>query len=377
MKSKKTTLQRFRFSLLIVVILLPLSTYTQESLPKNEKKTVITSVKELIDSNYVMVNLIETINHSLDSIYGSGKYSSISKQEDFAKTLTEDLVKISKDKHFKVQYNPELIQSRREWFQRQQEQLEEDDPDIEGEQENESDEEYIDWNFWYAEKENFGFEKVEILDGNIGYVKLTFWQPLDWVRATMDATMGFVANTDALIIDLTENQGGYSPSDSYLGSYFFEENPIKWTSSFNRPLGETTDVFTFQEIGGNRYLNKPIFILVSEETFSLAEQFAYSMKHFKKAIIVGQNTAGAAHAIDFIEINDNFAIQLPIVKHIHPVTKTDWEGIGVIPHRNAKVDEALKVAYLAALDKLLVNTEYDKLKEKYSTLKKEVNNSKN
>ena len=65
--------------------------------------------------------------------------------------------------------------------------------------------------------------------------------------------------------------------------------------------------------------------MTSENTFSLAEKFAYGMKHFNKAVIIGQNSAEAVHAIDFIEVNDNYLIKLPISHNIHPVTKTDWE----------------------------------------------------
>ncbi|WP_298543079.1 hypothetical protein [uncultured Aquimarina sp.] len=60
-----------------------------------------------------------------------------------------------------------------------------------------------------------------------------------------------------------------------------------WKSSYNRPTDETESKFTFKEIGGERYPNKPVFILKSENTFFLAEQFSYAMKHFNKAKIVG------------------------------------------------------------------------------------------
>lgn len=64
--------------------------------------------------------------------------------------------------------------------------------------------------------------KVEILDGNIGYMKLNFWYFLVWVEFMIDVIMGFLINIDVLIIDLRENQGGYSFIDIYLGSYFFD-----------------------------------------------------------------------------------------------------------------------------------------------------------
>lgn len=266
------------------------------------------------------------------------------------------------------------MKSRRELLKREQLQ----DYDVKDEDTEEVEEDEIDWDFWYAQKENFGFEKVEILDGNIGYIKLNFWQPLDWVKPTIDATMGFVANTDALIIDLTENQGGYSPTDSYLASYFFDEKPTLWMSTKERRTDETESVYTFQEIDGERYLNKSIFILVSENTFSLAEQFAYAMKHFDKAIIIGQTSSGAAHAIDFMEVNDNYLIQLPIRRSIHPVTKMDWEGTGIIPNIKTSNGEALRTAHLKALNEriesLKKQTVVGPILKRYEKAKEEINN---
>lgn len=358
----------------LLLVITAFITYSQKSISDNHKNSTIESIKQLIYTNYVFENRTKYFNNSLDSLYLSGKYDNIIDYNKFADVLTEDLVEITNDEHFKVQYNPKLVKSRREWLKREQLQ----DNDVNDNDTEEAEEEEIDWDFWYAQKDNFGFEKVEILDGNIGYIKLNFWQPLDWVKRTIDATMGFVANTDALIIDLRENQGGYSPTDSYLASYFFDEKPTLWMSSYERRTDETESTSTIQEIGGERYLNKSIFILIGENTFSLAEQFAYAMKHFDKAIIIGQSSAGAAHAIDFMEVNDNYLIQLPISRSIHPVTKIDWEGTGVIPNIITSNNEALKTAHLKALNEqiesLKKQTIVGPILKRYEKIKTKINN---
>lgn len=346
----------------LLLILTPAILFAQPKLQNDEKDAVIEGIKTLIQSNYVFIDRVEYVNNALDSLHQTGKYDDITDSKHFAQVLSDDLVAITKDKHFKVQYSPELLRSRRERARRQ-----ENPQDAE-----EEEEEVIDWNEWYARQENFGFTKIEILNGNIGYMKMTFWQPFSWVKSTIDATMGFLTNTDALIIDLRENQGGYSPSDTYLGSYFFDAQPKLWMSSYNRPTGETSSDSTFQELGGARYLDKPVYILVGEQTFSLAESFAYSMKHFGRATIIGQTTPGAAHGINFLAANDNFGVQVPVQYNIHPVTKTDWEGTGVRPDINTSLNEALKIAHLEALDKLIGHSKHERIIERYQKFKKEI-----
>ena len=365
-------MQQLKKVIVFLLIIQPVLGYSQKKLSKHEKHEVIKRIKELIDVNYVFADKAKLINNSIDSLDLSGKYNSIKDYKAFADVLTNDLVAVSKDKHFEIQYRPELIKSRREWRKRQEER--------ENNEETEEQEEETDLNLWYAQKENFGFEKVEILDGNIGYIKLNFFHFLEWVKPTIDASMRFVASTDALIIDLRENGGGYR-SDSYIGSYFFDEKPIIWNISYDRYEDKTENIYTYEKIDGDRYLNKPVYLLVGEKSFSRAEGFAYCMKHFKKAIVVGQTTPGAAHGINFLEMNDNFLIQLPVVHNIHPVTKTDWEGIGVIPQIITSKEQSFKVAYTQALDTLIADKKdkvlgvhYDRLKKKYKEIKEKINN---
>ena len=365
-------MRQLKLMLILLLLLTPELAFTQAAPSTSEKDVVIENIKAIIDTNYVFADQTESINGSLHDLFLAGRYDDVTDHKTFAEALSEDLVSITNNKHFLVTYNPKLIAHRRA----RRERINQEHQGGSEEEVQENDEEVIDWNRWYAVQENFGFEKLEILEGNIGYVKINLFQPIDWVRPTIDAAMGFVTNTNALIIDLINNGGGYSPTDAYLASYFFDEKPTLWSSSYDRPTDETDSVSTFQDVGGEqRYLNKPVFILVGENTFSLGEKFAYGMKHFDKATIVGQTSAGAAHAIDFLEVNDNYLIQIPVQYDIHPVTKTDWEGTGVVPDITTPENQALRAAHLNALDRLIEITTHEGIKERYNTIKAELSNT--
>ncbi|MGH9842298.1 MAG: serine hydrolase, partial [Blastocatellia bacterium] len=74
-----------------------------------------------------------------------------------------------------------------------------------------------------AAKRNYGFEKVERMSGNIGYLDLRGFEPAGAANETATAAMNFLANTDALIFDLRRNGGGSPEMIAFLSSYLFDK----------------------------------------------------------------------------------------------------------------------------------------------------------
>jgi C-terminal processing protease CtpA/Prc len=59
---------------------------------------------------------------------------------------------------------------------------------------------------------------------------------------------------------------------------------------------------------------------------------------------------------------ENFAAFIPTGRAINPITKTNWEGTGVEPDIKVPQDQALKTAYLLALNKSLEKADSDGMK---------------
>jgi C-terminal processing protease CtpA/Prc len=77
---------------------------------------------------------------------------------------------------------------------------------------------------------------------------------------------------------------------------------------------------------------------------SAAEQFTYNLKMLKRVTIVGETTAGQAHAGVFHRIDDHFGVGITELRPHNPFGSHDWEGTGVQPDVSVPATEALAKA---------------------------------
>ncbi len=110
---------------------------------------------------------------------------------------------------------------------------------------------------------------------------------------------------------------------------------------------------------GRRSPRQPLYILTSSSTFSSAEDFCYSLQKLKRAVIVGERTGGGAHSGRGLQrLTPLFTAFIPVGRSVSPITKTNWEGVGVEPDLKTTADRALDEAYIQAL-KVLLDWETD------------------
>jgi C-terminal processing protease CtpA/Prc len=171
------------------------------------------------------------------------------------------------------------------------------------------------------------------------------------------AAIQFIKNTDALILDLRECRGSLDENTiPFLCSYFFKE-PVHLFDFYKRETNSTKQFWTYAWVSGEKYLEKPIYILTSGRTFSGGEELAYDLKHLERAGIVGEPTRGGANPTDYVRVNSHFGISVPFMRSINPVTKTNWEQVGVQPDIAVKPNLALYTAHVDALKKIYDKTE--------------------
>jgi C-terminal processing protease CtpA/Prc len=198
--------------------------------------------------------------------------------------------------------------------------------------------------------ENHGVKRVERLAGNIGVIELTVIPDAAAAGRVIAAAFELVQHTSALILDLRAARGGAPDGVAYLSSFLFADGEVHLSDIVEGPNGPTRQYWTSGYLPGPRYLDRPVFVLVSASTFSGGEALAYDLQALQRATIVGDVTRGGAHPSTVVSLGNNVELRLPIARSISPVTGGDWEAVGVAPDIVVPAAEALDTARRALLD---------------------------
>jgi C-terminal processing protease CtpA/Prc len=269
---------------------------------------------------------IQTADFVRDRL-AAGSYEAL-RAETLCELVTEDLQQVTSDKHLRLLWSDEL-------------------QEVGGAEEDE--EFFAD----LARSENQGIRRVERLIDDIGYIGTTLVaEPAD-AAMMISAAMTLVANTRALILDLRENRGGSTYGMAYWCSYFFPEGEsVHLTDVYRRTTGQTQQFWTLPYVPGQRYLDRPVYVLTGPVTFSGAEDLAYNLKVRNRATLVGESTRGGAHPTGYYPLTEHITVTVPYARSINPVTGGDWERVGVAPDLAVPADKALDVAYQHALERI-------------------------
>jgi len=312
-------------------------------LSSEEKTQVVDSIALFMTERYVFPEEGKQMGELVTKNLKDGRYDDISDPVAFSQQLSQDLLTVNNDRHIGVMFVPERIAM------------------MQAALEDENNTELEDLDRRMAEFSNYDFKEIKILPGNVGYLKFNSFQDASVAGPTAVAAMNFLAHTDALIIDLTDNGGG-SPSLIQLITTYLFEYPQHLNSFYYREADETRQFWTLTHVPGDRMPETDIYVLTSSRTFSGAEEFSYNLRNLERATLVGEITGGGAHPVAGYIINDNFMVRVPFGRAVNPISETNWEGVGVEPHIKTSKDKAFDVAYMMALDSLMKSEENENIK---------------
>ncbi len=281
---------------------------------------VVAGAAKALREGYVYPEVAERMASGIEDKLKSGAYDKVTSEMGLAKAVTDDLRAVSHDKHLGVGVAPKDGSGAHAGMPPASE----------------------------MRRENYAFRKVEVLPGNIGYLKFDLFMDEDEAKKTGAAALAFLSNCDALIFDLRSNGGGSPEMIRFLTSYLFD-GPTHLNDMVDRDGKVVEEFWTVSEIPGKHFAQDlPVYVLTSSRTFSGAEEFSYNLKNLKRATIVGETTGGGAHPVRGERINDRFMIRVPYMRAQNPISKTNWEGTGVEPDVKTPAAEALEKAQTLA-----------------------------
>jgi C-terminal processing protease CtpA/Prc len=289
-----------------------------------DRREVLERAADLIESRYALIEVGRSLARQLRLDAAADRWQVIADPGEFAAALTEQLRVDSGDGHLAVNYSPAALPA-----------VEITTDDAYSEQESER---------YYGKRVNHGFEKFELLPGNIGYLSLRVFAPPTMAGDVAAAAMTLLAQSDAMIIDLRRNDGGHGDMVVLLAAYLFDgSRPM--SSTYCRPEDLLTTSNSPAWVPGRRYgATRPVYLLISPKTFSAAEHFAYDLQALGRAVVVGEPSGGGAHPFEYRRLHPHFVLCLAESRSINPVTGGNWQGTGVVPDVAVPADRALDAA---------------------------------
>lgn len=287
------------------------------------QEQVVKSINDTFDKLndvYVHPNMIIELKEKVLNRLDSGSYSNIHNNLNFSKVISKELQEISGDKHLGVFVNKNSEDPLTHVLAPTKDSI----------------------------KNNFSFQKAEVLEGNIGLLKFNKFDADPTAQTVTDHAIGFLASTDALIIDLRDCIGGSPELVRYLISHFIGQETLLWTA-INRNSAQLP-TRSLENIGPDKFKeNFPVFILTGPNTTSAAEVFTFVLQQKGIAIVVGEQTPGITHAVSAFRINDYFYGRFSTSWIQFPFAPGGFEGQGVTPDIEVPLDSSLAVAHKAAM----------------------------
>jgi len=298
-----------------------------------DQKAVIATLNEKLRARYVFPEVAEKVAAALQAKVAKGEFNQPTPVGPFLESLSTTLRSLSSDGHFRVRYDPEF----------KDDDGDEDKPlspqeVLRGRQE--------------TAQMAYGLGRLERLPGNVGYLELRGFGPLDFVAPAYASALSLLSGSEALILDLRRNNGGSPESVATFLSHFFAEGERRHLNDiYDRPTNRTRQYWTNPAVGPR--FTGPVYVLTSRRTFSGGEDCAYGFQVQKRGTLVGETTGGGANPGSLVGVGHGFAVFIPCGRSINPITKTNWEHVGVKPEVAVPAEEALKTAHAAILRTLI------------------------
>lgn len=164
--------------------------------------------------------------------------------------------------------------------------------------------------------------KAEVIDENIGYVKITSFDDLTYDDFKVELDKLEKKNVEGIIMDLRNNPGGLLDVCVDIADEFLDEGVVVYT--------ETRD-------GQREYLKSdkkktdiPLVLLINEGSASASEIMAGAMRDKERATLIGTKTFGKGIVQRIKQLPDGSGFKLTVSEYFTP-NGTSIHDVGIEP----------------------------------------------
>jgi hypothetical protein len=202
-----------------------------------------------------------------------------------------------------------------------------------------------------ARRANYDFARVERLEGNVGYIRLTGFSGAPEAREVAVNALRFIQHTDAVILDVRGVPGGSGEMSNFIISHFTAPN-VPSLRVYWRQDGRTETLSTLAEVPGPRRTDVPVYVLIDRRAASAAEDLPFVLQNLGRATLVGERTMGAGRNNGLFPAAHGMSVSVSISRVMDPASGREWESVGVQPDIAVAPDQALEAAHQDALRRI-------------------------
>ncbi|MBI3591474.1 MAG: S41 family peptidase [Candidatus Melainabacteria bacterium] len=169
---------------------------------------------------------------------------------------------------------------------------------------------------------------AKIIKNNLAYIRLNSFISQEATKEMKDAVKQ-LSKADGLIIDLRDNPGGLLTNAVEISDMFLSDGVIVSTVDRDGYI---------QSVNADDKLitDKPIVILVNENSASASEIFSGALKDNQRAKVVGSKTFGKGLVQGINKLDDGSGVNITIAKYLTPA-KVDINQLGIRPDYEVKL----------------------------------------
>ncbi len=184
----------------------------------------------------------------------------------------------------------------------------------------------------------FTVDAAYMVDGETGYIKVN-----RFARTTYEEFMKAMLQLKArgmerLILDLRGNAGGYMDMAVKISDEFLEEGqPIVSARSRHPEFNQS-----FRATRGGTFENRPVIVLVDENSASASEIVAGALQDHDRALIVGRRTFGKGLVQRQYDLSDGSVVRMTISRYYTPsgrLIQTPYDDGDRQHYYEAKLDQ--------------------------------------